>query len=207
MIKIVFEDNKDTPSSTLLKSLPIGADIEFSDGNSRRIVMALVVYRRKKDIPEDIFVLSNDAYFFNNTFLYDDEFTRMVLKEVEEGRYKSDLYFIPRTNDEGDDSGISKDELSTGAKTILNIYYHPDKCFNGVECGINVKELFRFIKNGKVYWQYPAGSIIEEEDNHCDIVMEGVHYTSYEEFIDYCSKYSVDDLDYLEEHPEAKEWW
>lgn len=34
VIKIVFEDNKDTPSSTLLKCLPIGADIEFSDGNS-----------------------------------------------------------------------------------------------------------------------------------------------------------------------------
>lgn len=35
MIKIVFEDNKDTPSSALLKCLPIGADIEFSDGNSK----------------------------------------------------------------------------------------------------------------------------------------------------------------------------
>ena len=145
--------------------------------------MSLYVYRKVEDIPiYTTFIEINDAFFDLECSLRNDDFTNLVLHKIEKAEYASENSFYSRTSRTKE---VYIDNLSTGSKILLNIYYHPDKCFSAIEAGPNVLRLFRKIPNGQVYWTTPAVSCYQNNDD-CDIIMEGIHYTSFEKFIKKC---------------------
>lgn len=143
--------------------------------------MSLNVYSNKEDIPTGmLYVDCNDDYFFGNTALRDDKFTREVIEIVDKATYLSEDTFLSRVKKWG---ALFKDNLSTGCKTLLNIQQHPDVCFNVAECGNNVLRLLPVINKGNVFWEIPV--VILDEDCECDIVYKNKHFVSYVDFLNY----------------------
>lgn len=55
----------------------------------------LNVYDKREEVPDIKIIDLNDSYFNLNTFLYDDEFTRTVLKVIDQ-KSKTLLYIFSR---------------------------------------------------------------------------------------------------------------
>lgn len=77
---------------------------------------------------------------------------------------------------------LNKSMLSTGAKTLLNIVTHQDKCFNVCECGNNALCLLPLIKDGSIYWEVSA--VAYTGDGFCDISYNGKIYTDFYKFLE-----------------------
>jgi len=138
--------------------------------------MALKVYHKRGDVPVKI-VDSNDMYFDVFTLLRDTEFTKEVLQDIDKAGYYNPEGFIGRTYA---DMWISRECLSTGAKTLLNIDAHPDVCFNVVECGLNaLRKLFK-LTDGYILWE--VISLVGVADGACDIEFCGRHCSTVEQF-------------------------
>lgn len=85
--------------------------------------MSLTVYLSRDEVPDNMVVINNnDAYFDGMTVLKDVDFVHKVLKEIEKAERHSAVTFIGRTASLG---ALNKSCLSTGTKTLLNIYSHP----------------------------------------------------------------------------------
>lgn len=146
----------------------------------------LNIYDNREEISNNKIVDMNDAYFNLHTFLYDSEFTRTVLKTIDQAGYYSEHAFVSRTKGMGN---LTKNLLSTGSKTLLNIYYHPDVCFNVCECGYTALSLLPLIGHGSILWEYPAtqfrGSVTE-----CSIIFKGNVYHDFIELLKYFREYA-----------------
>jgi hypothetical protein len=148
--------------------------------------MALNIYTVYGKIPDGLQVIHyNDAFFYYTT-LDDSEFVRMILKRIDEAEYNDASTFIGRDKEKG---AIYKEHLSTGAKTILNVLKHPDKCFDICECGFNCIDILLELSpkiQGNIYWRKPIYGHADELPN--DLYCDGVHYDSYadifEEYFD-----------------------
>ena len=92
LMKLIFEDNINTPSSQLLKALPIGCDIEFSCGNIKLLDKAIEL-GSNKDI--ELIVIYLD-FVLNNEELVQLYFD--MIDEIpglqEEGQINCDIYLI-----------------------------------------------------------------------------------------------------------------
>lgn len=142
--------------------------------------MSLNVYTDKKYIPEGMrFVDYNDVYFDARTLLKDNEFTRKVLKEIDKARYQSEMTYISRREEFG---ALFKDTLSTGTKTLLNIYGSPDVCFSTIECGTNALEMLKYIRNGNALL---VGTFCTEDIcTNCDIILNNTeHFDNFDELM------------------------
>lgn len=85
--------------------------------------MSLNVYLTKEEVPENLVIIrKNDDYFNGLTILHDTEFVHKVLWDIDMAKRCTDITFIERTISLG---ALNKSCLSTGTKTILNIYSHP----------------------------------------------------------------------------------
>lgn len=145
--------------------------------------MSLHIYRDKNDIPKEIrFIKDNNTFFDNNTMLLDNYATRDILKEIDQSTYVSELTYISRATQRG---ALFKENLSTGAKILLNILNHPDKCFSMEEVGYNVEKYLKNITDGYVYWKTPVIANSEYGDK-CDILIENQHFLDWHEFVRYC---------------------
>lgn len=141
--------------------------------------MSLKIYMAKSDIPEEVRLIEiNDTFFDVMTSLSDTPLVRKILSEIDNAQYASPLTFVGRNPEWGQ---LNKSMLSTGAKTLLNIIGHPDKCFNVCECGNNALQLIPEIKAGNIYWQDPI--VAYAGDGECDIVLHGKHYTDFFELL------------------------
>lgn len=130
-------------------------------------------------------IRDNEDYFKAFTVITDCEFVRNVLRVIEKAKYLNDVRFIDRF-----DVGVYFSNLSTGCKTIFNIYYHPDKIFSCIECGYNALDVIFKMQNGRIYlpdivdetridWWRDA--LTGEESDVRDIYYRGVHFDSSEE--------------------------
>ena len=83
------------------------------------------------------------------------------------------------------DIALDIDCLSTGCKTILNVFYFPDRVFGLKECGNNALNILYQLEKGYVYSEY---ALIPLEMN-CVMVQ------------DHMGKRMISDYE------ELKEWW
>ena len=144
--------------------------------------MSLHVYTELTGKPSDIPFIDYNDIFFNSVALRDDSITRTILEVIDKAKYNSANTVIGRDPTLG---ALNKNCLSTGCKTLLNILYNPDKCFDLLECGTNVLELLPIIKNGNVYWRYPIVCFCSYDDVECDIETDNKHFDSFRDFLDY----------------------
>lgn len=143
--------------------------------------MSLRVYARREDIPVGMEVVEVSDLFFDSYELKDDALTRKILMEVDRAIYASPCTFIGRDKELGP---LDKSRLSTGCKTLLNVVYHPDICFNVLLCGQNALELLYLIREGNILWE--KLTLFSMDDTlECDIEMEGRRFGKFEEFIAY----------------------
>lgn len=141
--------------------------------------MSLNIYSRREDVPKGMKIVDcNDGYFLK-TLVTDSDFSRNVISVIDGGRYKDTDKFYSR---DGEDV-VNLSNLSTGSKTLLNVYYNPDKCFNIIECGNNARCLLPQIKNGNILWE--CISALPLEDTECDIVFDDKSFNSFFDFLKY----------------------
>lgn len=142
----------------------------------------LTIYKKKKDIPQDMeYVELNDVFFNKNTVIKLDERAKQIIERIDEakliGKFKIESKF----------NGVALDIdcLSTGCKTVLNVLYFPKKVFCMKECGDNALEILYALEEGSVYSDY---AVIPFD-------MEPVEVISSSE------KHVISDYEKL------KEWW
>lgn len=142
--------------------------------------MSLRIYVKKSDIPNGIKIVNYNDKFFNLVSLKNDSVTRDILLHIDRARYNSADTFIGRDETLG---ALNKSCLSTGSKTLLNIAYRADVCFDVIECGQNaLRELVK-IKEGIVLWECPVLLIHDAEE--CDIVINDRRFLNTMEFAEY----------------------
>lgn len=142
--------------------------------------MSLNIYRRREDVPKGMKIIDCNDGYFKKIKLTDTPFTRKVISVIDGGSYVDSSQFLDRSK-----TGVNiyLDCLSTGSKTLLNIYYSSDKCFNVMECGNNARCLLPQIKDGNILWE--CISVLPLEDEACDIVFDGKSFNSFFEFLKY----------------------
>ena len=142
--------------------------------------MSLTIYTDKSKIPNDLLLISeNDAFFDGATILKDDAITRYILKTIDQATYVNEYMFSGRAKCFGN---LDKSNLSTGAKTLLNIAQHADKCFDVVECGNNALCVLPYLRDGYVYWKNIYA--VYAGDGACDILWNDKHYTDFYDLMD-----------------------
>ena len=140
--------------------------------------MSLTIYKYREDIPEDIKYIKDSNLLFAVTPLSNCSFTKTVLKEIDSADYVNEKVFLGRTKSFGN---LFKECLSSGAKTLLNIYHHPEMCFDLCQCGNNALSLLPLLKNG--YVLMGDMGIAYGGDSECDIIYNGEHITDFYVFI------------------------
>lgn len=141
--------------------------------------MSLNLYTNKDDIRIP-FERYNDKFFIGMQ-LKDDAFVRMLLSEIDDCEYSSKTAAFSRKFN----MLIPKDSLSTGCKTLLNIYMNPDMCFDMSECGYNAINLLGKFKSGNAYLRNPVFAVFTDEEDVCDIILDGRHFDKLTDIIDY----------------------
>lgn len=137
--------------------------------------MSLMVYDDVSSSDMDI-IINNNIYFELNTRLTDCSFVRLLLEKVEGGGYKDNDNFISKL---GYETNISN--LSSGSKTLLNIYYNKDICFDLRDCGNNALSfLLKYLDTGTIYWT--NNLFIYGKNFDIDVNYNGVHYTDLYSF-------------------------
>ena len=98
----------------------------------------LKIYRTCDEVPKGIrIVRDNDTYFNYHTVLQNNAFTREILYTINKAQYVSEFTVLGRTKALG---SLSKQVLSTGTKTILNIWDMPCLVYCGApDCHIEYK--------------------------------------------------------------------
>lgn len=151
--------------------------------------MCLHIYTKKSEVPKNLkLILNNDRFFDSRTSLDTSELCTDILKTVDEAIYASPTSFIGR---EKHLSGLNKNCLSTGTKTLLNIISNPDLCFTVVECGQNALDFLPQIRDGHILWEMPVLAYAGEED--CDIEFKGKRYTNFYDLLNYTMGGDFDD--------------
>ena len=144
--------------------------------------MALNIYLHRSEVPEGMNIIcGNDVYFDGYTIIGDSEFEKEVLSAIDKAKRVSDTTFIGRTRKLG---ALDKSCLSTGTKTLLNIYNNPDKCFDVVGCGDNALEFLCDLRDGNILWEFPFMNF-ERDDETCDIIYRGTHFSNIVDFMDF----------------------
>lgn len=137
--------------------------------------MSLMVYDDTTNSGIDV-IIDNNSYFELNTIPTDCSFVRLLIEKVEGGTYKDNNSFISKL---GYETNIFN--LSSGSKTILNIYYNSSTCFDLRDCGNNALSfLLKYLDTGTVYWT--SSLFIYGKNFEIDINYNGVHYTDLYSF-------------------------
>lgn len=119
----------------------------------------------------------NDNFFDIHTIIPDTDTARFFLEYIDKAKYCDEEFFIDRNG-----AKLSKDCLSSGCKTALNIISNPGYCFSTVECGHNATYAVLKAGIGNVYWWE---SFFDIPDDSCDIIYKGKHFTKITKFVKY----------------------
>jgi hypothetical protein len=135
----------------------------------------ITLYTKKELIPNGIKFCAVNDLFFVNTMLSDDPVVTKMLKEIDCATYISPKTFLGRDASLG---AVGKEKLSTGVKTLINLYTHPDDCVSLIECGSNALQLLFDLSpqiSGIAYMPIPVFGYTG--DWKWDVICDGVHYT------------------------------
>jgi hypothetical protein len=138
----------------------------------------ITIYTRRELIPADMEYIRYNDIFFKGVSLPDDNITNIILTTIDKAHYNSPETFIGRDKSLG---ALNKEHLSTGAKTLLNIYTNPNICFDVLECGADCLRLLIDLSldiTGTIFMETPV--VAYYGSGICDIICDGVHYSQYE---------------------------
>ena len=142
----------------------------------------ITIFKNKRDIPKDKeYIELNDIFFNQNTAEKIDERAAQFIEKIDDSKLLSKY----KIRSKFDDITLNIDQLSTGCKTVLNVFYYPNKVFCLKECGNNALEVLYSFKQGFVYSEY---AMIPFEMDQVEIQTIG-------------GKKVIDDYE------ELKEWW
>jgi hypothetical protein len=142
--------------------------------------MSLHVYENVNELPNGItYIKSNDSFFDAGGIIRGDEFSKNVLSRIDGSEYCNESSFYSKFVK---DKVVSKDKLSTGAKTLINIYDNPNYCFDTCECGNNALKMLFEIRDGYVLWRKPV--VCADKNYDCDIIFEEKQYTKAFDFLE-----------------------
>ena len=142
-------------------------------------------------VPADLEIIdNNDLYFIGYSDIPDNDVTAKILSSVDGTERVSNTLFKSKFIK---DASLSKDMLSTGAKTLLNITQHPDKCFNTIECGENAFICLKDLTSGCALVEVCCVSFVDNPS--CDIIIDGKLFTDFNEAADYMYKGGNQDED------------
>lgn len=111
----------------------------------------ITIFKNRKDIPQNKeYIELNDIFFNQNTARKLDERAEQFIERIDASKLLSKY----RIRSRFDDIILNTDQLSTGCKTVLNVFYYPDKVFCLKECGNNVLEVLYNFEKGSVYSEY-----------------------------------------------------
>lgn len=111
----------------------------------------ITIFKNKRDIPQDKeYVELNDIFFNQNTAGKLDGKAAKFIEQIDDSKLLSKCKIRSRF----EDITLNTDQLSTGCKTVLNIFYYPDKVFCLKECGNNALEIVYGFEKGFVYSEY-----------------------------------------------------
>ena len=111
------------------------------------VIILLTVYL--SPIENMQFENSNDKFFDRNVLDYKiDDVVKQLIKTIDNTEYRDNGYIAAKFSPE---MCVSITELSTGCKTAINVYLHPNIIFNAVECGANALAAICKFTRGKIY--------------------------------------------------------
>lgn len=126
----------------------------------------------------NIKVVNYNDIFFQSVSLENNDLTEKIMSTIDKAHYSSKDTFTGRDESLG---RLNKSLLSTGCKTLLNIAYNPNTCFDVRECGPNALEALKFIDNGMIFWENPILFLTKEED--CNIEYNNKQYSKFGDFL------------------------
>lgn len=142
--------------------------------------MSLCIYTSVQEVPDHLGrVINYNNLYFDGQDLEDTPLVRKVLEAVDQAEYISPAMILGRDKDLG---ALNKSCLSTGCKTLLNIISSPLKCFDVIECGVNVLQLLPLVTSDHVLWREPALPRVMIQN--CDITYQGIVYHNFIDFLD-----------------------
>lgn len=111
----------------------------------------ITIFKEKKDIPQDLeYVELNDVFFNQHTASVLDEQADQIIETIDHSKRIGQYQICSRFQG----TVLDIDRLSTGCKTVLNVFYNPDKVFCMKECGENALAVLYGLKQGYVYSDY-----------------------------------------------------
>lgn len=143
------------------------------------------IYIGKSNIPKDKkYINDADKFCFGGSLRVDDDFTKMILKEIEKGEILSEYLFKDRFG-----FGLYVHNLSTGTKAILAAKYFPEYVINLTEAGRNVLEFVSELGDANIYLNRVSVNLHKLSNPIC---LNGVLYNNLDELNDAileCDKY------------------
>ena len=137
----------------------------------------LTIYKDRKDIPQEKeYVELNDLFFNQNTVLKLDEHAKWIVEQIDAAKLLTPFKIESKFNG----VVLDVDRLSTGCKTVLNVFYYPEKVFCCKECGDNALEILYQMKCGSIYSEY-AMIPLDVENIKVYLGKENKQLTDYEE--------------------------
>ncbi len=118
-------------------------------------------------------VETNDIYFFAHTVIPSDDMFHHMLEDIEKVKYISPFMFQSLIHPEL--GNVSKDKLSSGCKTALNVYQNPEVCFLLLECGKNFRDIILTYDRGCIEWISTFQSDVDD-NMPCDIIYDNAHF-------------------------------
>ena len=111
----------------------------------------ITIFKNKQDIPQNMeYIELNDLYFVQNTVSKIDERADKIIECIDGARLVSKYKISSGFND----VVLDIDKLSSGCKTVLNVFYCPEKVFCLKECGNNALDLLYGFDKGYVCSEY-----------------------------------------------------
>lgn len=91
----------------------------------------------------------NDRFFDRNVLNYNiDNTVKRLMKTIDNTEYRDGGYIVAKFSPK---MCVSITKLSTGCKTAINVYMHPEVIFNAVECGSKALAEVCKLSEGKIY--------------------------------------------------------
>lgn len=139
--------------------------------------MALNIYRTVDDIPSSKKLIdSSDNFFVLNAPNKIDNNIKKIMMDIDKSKWLGDgLIRTPY--------GVTSiTNLSTGCKTVINCYTHPELAFNGIECGYNALGfIIKHLRSGNLLTELAPA--YEFDDCKIDVnYYSGKHHKHYDSF-------------------------
>lgn len=151
--------------------------------------MSLHIYYDENTVPNGMEIIRcNDAYFNMHVKLEDTEEVTHLLKDIDDAVYCSDITI--KSNKHPTHGELYSECLSTGCKSALNTILFSDKnnvCISSDEMGNNAWNALLTCTSGNIL--YKCTSIVIDRKMSCDIVFEGIHCSSIEQYVKVVKEY------------------